>query len=261
VRIRTVKPEWLEDDRVVGCSDAARVLSIALISMADDEGRGRLGPSAAARVWPLEPKKMGKAIRELEGWFVVAYEHGGQRYYQIRNWARHQKINRPSPSRIPAPSDDSLNAHGGLSEGSPTEGKGREGITDQEGKGREGAAAERAEIERVFSVWKKTHGSPRSQLTPDRRKRIRARLLEGYSAEMLSAAVRGALADPWLMGVARGATQAYRDLKTILRDSGQVDRLSALDGQPEAQKRGPVEPRPSHEYEDSEVPECLRPPS
>jgi hypothetical protein len=40
-RIRTIKPEWLEDELLAAASDEARVLSVALILMADDYGRGR----------------------------------------------------------------------------------------------------------------------------------------------------------------------------------------------------------------------------
>ena len=40
-RIRSIKPEWLEDERMVMASSDARVLSIALILMADDYGNGR----------------------------------------------------------------------------------------------------------------------------------------------------------------------------------------------------------------------------
>ena len=52
-RIRTLKPEWLENESLGGCSDAARVLSAGLVLLADDFGNGRGAPGfLAGQVWP-----------------------------------------------------------------------------------------------------------------------------------------------------------------------------------------------------------------
>jgi hypothetical protein len=47
-RIRSIKPEWLDDEKIAGASDEARVLSVALILMSDDYGRGRAALAAIA---------------------------------------------------------------------------------------------------------------------------------------------------------------------------------------------------------------------
>jgi len=122
-RIRTVKPEWLEDELLAAASDEARVLSIALILMSDDYGRGRASLAAiAAGAWRYQMERAdgahapeilaraSRALRELvEIGFVVLYDIAKQRYFEIRNWSKHQKVDRPSKPRIPAPSDvDSL---------------------------------------------------------------------------------------------------------------------------------------------------------
>ena len=49
MRIRTIKPEWLEDERLALASPPARVMSVALICMADDFGRGRRAVTWVAR--------------------------------------------------------------------------------------------------------------------------------------------------------------------------------------------------------------------
>lgn len=47
---------------------------------------------------------MGSWLSELEAVdCIVSYEAGGQRYIQITNWTQHQKIDRASPSKFPAP--------------------------------------------------------------------------------------------------------------------------------------------------------------
>lgn len=112
MRIRSVKPEWLDDERLVLASANARVMSIALILLADDEGRGRANHvMLGARVFPgsTNPREDStSALRELASMkFVVLYEAEGQTYYTIRNWKKHQRIDRPTPSNIPEPPPES----------------------------------------------------------------------------------------------------------------------------------------------------------
>lgn len=119
MRIRSVKPEWLDDELLAAASDEARVLSIALLLMSDDYGRGRASlATIAAGAWRFQMERddgahapevlarASRALRELvEMRFVVLYEVDRQRYFAIRNWAKHQKVDRPSAPRIPAPPD------------------------------------------------------------------------------------------------------------------------------------------------------------
>ncbi len=97
---------------------------------------------------------------------------------------------------------------------------------------------EAEKIQAVFECWREHHGSERMTLTDKRRKRIRARLNEKIPVEVLQAAIRGALADPWTMGVARNSTKAFRGIDTILRDADKVEQLAALDGKPRAAPEG-----------------------
>lgn len=106
MRIRTIKPEWLDDERLVLASPEARVLSIALIILADDYGNGRANRTIlAARVFPgsRDPREtLASAIETLAGaGFIDLYEVDGQSYYSIRNWAKHQKVDHPSKPQVP----------------------------------------------------------------------------------------------------------------------------------------------------------------
>ena len=117
MRIRTVKPEWLDDEKIAGASDEARVLSIALILMSDDYGRGRASiATIAATTWRYQMEKddgahapeilarASRAFREcLAIGFVEAYEVNGQRYFSIRNWSRHQRVDKKGKPHVPAP--------------------------------------------------------------------------------------------------------------------------------------------------------------
>lgn len=116
-RIRTIKPEWLEDEFLAAASDSARMLSAALMLMADDYGRGRGSvATVAAEAWRFELErddgaharetlaKVSRVLQELRGIrFMLLYEVEGQRYFAIRTWKRHQKVDHPSKPRIPEP--------------------------------------------------------------------------------------------------------------------------------------------------------------
>jgi len=108
-RIRSLKPDWLEDERMSSCSIEARVLSIALILLADDYGRGRAGRMLLlGRVFPgMAPETLTKACDDLAPWYVRFYEADGQTYFQITNWEKHQRVDRPGPDRFPRPNPES----------------------------------------------------------------------------------------------------------------------------------------------------------
>lgn len=111
MRIRTIKPEWLDDEGISLASSDARTMSIALIIMADDEGRGRANPTMlAGRVFPgvANPRETSaKALDDLAKLrYVILYESDGQQYYAIRNWKKHQKVDKPRKSQLPPPPSD-----------------------------------------------------------------------------------------------------------------------------------------------------------
>ncbi|MEQ9074113.1 MAG: hypothetical protein RLP09_09670 [Sandaracinaceae bacterium] len=115
-RIRTLKPEWLEDELLAACEDHVRLLSVALILLADDHGRGRGGAvQIAAAVWGMasmsnDPhetlRKASGGLQELERiGFLTLYKVRKQQYFQINNWLKHQKVQRPSKPRVPTPDE------------------------------------------------------------------------------------------------------------------------------------------------------------
>lgn len=109
-RIRTVKPEWLEDERLAFASPAARVASIGLILVADDFGRGRANVAwLRGQIFPGDEtlEQTRAALRELERLrFVVLYEVDDQAYFAVRNWAKHQRVDKPGKPRVPAPPEN-----------------------------------------------------------------------------------------------------------------------------------------------------------
>lgn len=104
-RIRSLKPEWLEDELALASLEA-RVLSIGLILMADDYGNGRAHPTLlASRVFPANPREtLANALEELRQLrYVTLYEVEGQQYFSIRNWSKHQRVDKPGKPLVPGP--------------------------------------------------------------------------------------------------------------------------------------------------------------
>jgi len=128
-RIRTIKPEFWSDEKLSECSLSARLTFVGLISFADDEGRHEFSPARLRmQIYPcgsVTSAQFMEYTRELtERSLIRVYTVEGKDYLDIPNFAKHQKINRPTPSRLP---EYSRKAHGSLTEASLTEGNGREG--------------------------------------------------------------------------------------------------------------------------------------
>ncbi|UIW10303.1 replication protein O [Flyfo siphovirus Tbat2_3] len=84
------------------------------------------------------------------------------------------------------------------------------------------------DIKTVFSHWQAEHDHPTSKLDQKRRKRINARLAEGFSVAELCKAISGAKHDSWLMGK-NPSNKRYDGIETLLRDAAQVEKLRDLD--------------------------------
>ena len=79
----------------------------------------------------------------------------------------------------------------------------------------------------VFRHWQAEHNHPTAKLDQKRRKRINARLEEGFSPDELCKAISGAKYDAWIMGK-NPSNRKYDGIETLLRDAAQVERLRDL---------------------------------
>jgi len=127
MRIRSIKPEFWTSESVGRLSRDARLLFIGLWSFADDSGRGRGAfPAISGTLFPYD----SDASKSLPRWFAELEAEGmvrryksedGNTYYDLPNWLKHQKIEKPSKSRIPEFTESSPNVRRILPEGSPLE--------------------------------------------------------------------------------------------------------------------------------------------
>lgn len=190
-RIRSIKPEFWSDEKLSECSLSARLLFIGLWSFADDEGRLEFSPARLRmQVFPcgtVRPASLTEWIGELtERSLIRRYVVDGREYLDIPNFAKHQRINRPTPSKHPP---FSVSAQCGLTESSVStpsrKGTGRE----REGKGSKTqvpATALQAEFDALRALYPRRAGDQRWQ---DAAKAIRARLAEGHTWDEMRAGV------------------------------------------------------------------------
>src|SRR4030042_28755 len=243
-RIRSIKPEWLEDEKMAFASSEARVLSIGLILMADDYGRGRANEVLlSAHVFPREKttKTLARALFELEKMtFIELYEVSEQHYYQIRNWMKHQKVDHPGKQQLPSPEEAFAKSSRESRESLAPD----RIVKDQEGKGRDqdlslsssktkldGVLDEKVkfatEIFAVFSHYRTKHprAHPKPKSTSKEWRVIRARLAEGHTVEQLKAAIDGIHMTPHNLGQ-NDRGQEYLGLELCMRNGDQVDRFA-----------------------------------
>jgi hypothetical protein len=148
VRIRSVKPEFWSD-RVTGRWDTEmKLVYIALWNLADDEGRFEYEPEVIrAQLFPYGCPFCLETVmaRIAETRKLRLYSVEGLMYGAIPSFMEHQKPNRPSKSKLPAPpalsnhvpavaqpapapiTEDSVKPHGALTPGEEGRGEERRG--------------------------------------------------------------------------------------------------------------------------------------
>ncbi|MEI5100960.1 hypothetical protein RB200_23470 [Streptomyces sp. PmtG] len=107
-RIRTIKPEAFESEDLASVSITAERTFFGLLTQADDSGRHRDHPAIiAGRLWALRPEHsathVAQDLEELAAAGLICRYTGcdGRSWLHVVTWERHQKIDRPSASRLP----------------------------------------------------------------------------------------------------------------------------------------------------------------
>ncbi len=139
-RIRTIKPEFWTHPVMARLDPHVRLLALALLNHADDHGYFMASPpivQAACSPFTEDSVRVHGWLTELSrvGWIEVRNHPTHGPIGRVVNFSTHQRVNRPSDSKVKAYwfIEDSVNAHGGFSEGSLLEqGTGnREGNMDR----------------------------------------------------------------------------------------------------------------------------------
>lgn len=129
MRIRSIKPEFWANEKLSELPEVTHMLAAALLNYADDEGYFNAHPKLIeAALFPLrEPsvsvQVMLKQLASI-GYLRLGSGDDGRTYGQIVAFTEHQRVNRPTPSKIKPLArftDDSLSTQGALPNGSLAE--------------------------------------------------------------------------------------------------------------------------------------------
>lgn len=103
-RIRTIKPEFWTDSFMVQLPPIGRLVFISLWTVADD--RGYVVDESARIAMEVMPREDPTVIDDWIQFFLAAGKldlfcsPDGGTFYRVRSWDKHQKVDRPSKSRI-----------------------------------------------------------------------------------------------------------------------------------------------------------------
>lgn len=107
-RKRMIDPNFWRDEKIGKCTYIERLLFQGLWTFAEDNGVGRASPLLIkADIFPYDPLReadIRSSLEKLSGLgLILLYEIDGQSYYFIKNFKKHQTINKPSQCTLPEP--------------------------------------------------------------------------------------------------------------------------------------------------------------
>jgi hypothetical protein len=114
-RIRTLKPEFWQDEKMAPLPPIDRLVFLGLISQADDAGRLVDNPRLLnGLIFPLTDDDCRQSLETLArlGRVLRYTSESGQRIIQVARWSDHQRVDKPSKHVLPAPSEKALQDNG-----------------------------------------------------------------------------------------------------------------------------------------------------
>ena len=106
-RIRSIKPDFWDDEKLAKMSLQANLLFIGMWNFADDNGVIRASAGwIKAQIFPHRGQIRVNAVQKWlseckQHTLVIPFEFNNEAYLLIKNFHRHQRIDRPQPSKVP----------------------------------------------------------------------------------------------------------------------------------------------------------------
>jgi hypothetical protein len=105
MRIRTIKPEFWQNETIALLPEFTRLMAIALLNYADDHGYFMANHKLIhGNLFPFEDdsKKIPRAIDELSrvDYLQLGIDSKGRQVARVINFTKHQRVDKPKPSII-----------------------------------------------------------------------------------------------------------------------------------------------------------------
>lgn len=272
-RIRTIKPETAEDEKLGAVSRDARLMFILLWTICDDHGRFRAAPvHLRSRLFGYDDA----SLKEVVGWLgelatigrVQLYEVDGERYGVVANWSKHQRIDNASKPLYPEPpilaDNTPVPPQPSANHREPPQGEADHGDSpldldldlDLEGTTPTSSSAtpltlvpdppsppatRRTDIQTVFETWREATGKRKARLDANRRRCIE-RALRDYPLEDVLDAVQGWRNSPHHRGENDRQT-TYNSLDLLLRNAEKIEMFRDLHRRPSTPTGPPARSR------------------
>lgn len=100
-RIRTIKPDFWTDEKLVELEPWERLLFIGIWNFVDDEGFMPYSPKRIKmQVFPADTLEVSRGLQNLISIGALSlYDSELGQVIQVTNWLKHQKISNPSKSK------------------------------------------------------------------------------------------------------------------------------------------------------------------
>jgi hypothetical protein len=258
-RIRTIKPEFWQNEQLAGLPEHARLLAIALLNHSDDEGYFLASPQLVrAACFPFEEhsKNVLRSIQELSSiGYIEVRDSSGKAIGRVCKFLDHQRIDKAQksklsglfqsseikkPNAVDTFDDNSKNIPGTIQEPSDTIQRLEQGTGNREVE--QGMEVEQgtltaiaSECEEVITAWNQAMGK-NCRLTYSRKKTLRARRKDSYWVENWREAIAKCKASDFCMGRSQNGSWVadldwFLKPETVTRlmegryDGSQVSRL------------------------------------
>lgn len=253
-RIRTLKPEILEDEKTASLDDHAWRLFVSLIVLADDYGNVRAHPEwlAAQVFWGssrdsrISSRESRESLARLSrGGLISLYQFNSDKYAHIVNWDRHQRVDKPGKPRIPSPDDPKSSTWSISSRENPGVSRGsRESLATDLGPRTIGSRtldhigpikpknSLELIVDRLSARWLAHFEPGKRRVSQRQQAHLAARLKSGRTEEELARCIDFIANDPWHQ------EQGQVRLELACRSDGQVEQcLAKLEAKPARSKQ------------------------
>lgn len=248
MRSRNLKPGFFKNEHLIACSFPARILFEGLWCLADKEGRLEDRPlKIKFDVFPGDNLDVGTLLVELEAQgLIIRYTVGTQRLIGIPTFRKHQNPHKKElESTLPAPA---VTKPSKTKPGKNVASRGKPGlVVDEPEPARlnppclnpesgipppESPLLESSipatpvssneDAGALFDYWRLVMQHPGAQFTPERERKVRARLRQGYTPDQIKAAIDGCKASPYNQGENLEG-RIYDDLELICRNGSKLE--------------------------------------
>lgn len=228
---RRIYSGFIKGQRINRLSLQAEAWFWRVITTVDDFGNGEADPelchALTAGRRKVTPKQISAWLREMKDvGLIELYEVKGEPYLHVTGFEVSQPAGKNGKriKRFPSPAESSgIQVNPELSSSAPASDSDNDTEDDTDNEN----VSPSATATLLFDYWREQTGHPNASFTDKRRKRVLARLNQGYTQGQIEMAIRGCMASSFHQGQ-NDTGEKYDDLELICRDGEHLEKFVAI---------------------------------